>query len=166
MILSIDPSTSATGIALWCGCKLVDSYALKIPKTLKKAEKEDGRNVEILFKKRVLYIDEAIENIISAHDISQIVIEDQYLGRSVKSLKVLVEFRAAIETIAAQNGVSVTRCMPSEWQRYALGSLKKGETKAKSVEKVYDLFGISVTHDEADAILIGWWYINRNSEEV
>ena len=53
---------------------------------------------------------------------------------------------------------------PTEW-RALISKEKKGrkrdELKAWSVRKVKELFGIDVTDDESDAILIGLAYVKK-----
>ena len=163
MILSLDPSTAATGWALWAGGKLVTSGVFNPPRSLLKAEKANADDLVFeLFMKRFNYIQQALETLILSHAISKVIIEDQFLGRSVRSMKVLVEFRTAIESICIQNGVSIVRVMPSVWQSFVFKyRVSAKQTKQESVSHVARLYAHDCTHDESDAILIGHWYLNK-----
>jgi len=162
MIIAIDPSTAATGMAVFVDRKLVDVRFLTPPKRLTKKESDGSIDRSAsLFAKRILYVFNALDEIFADIDLgvdTTLVLEDQYVGRSAKSSLILTAFRAAIQAYFVNRGCKIILVKPSTWQG-AIFKQKIKDTKAASVSTVKVFYDLAVTHDEADAILLGHWYM-------
>ena len=93
-----------------------------------------------------------------------VVIEMTVVSRNASAQRMLTMILGAVYGWCLVHNVYFEMLRPTEW-RALISKEKKGrkrdELKAWSVRKVKELFGIDVTDDESDAILIGLAYINK-----
>jgi hypothetical protein len=97
-----------------------------------------------------------------------LIVEDQYIpvghdrrGKArvmnQKGLKTLMRRRYIWEVLAEERGIRVESVNPQTWQAYF--KLKAGD-KAGMVKLASVLIEKDVVVDEADAVLIGWWFVH------
>lgn len=155
-ILALDVSTSATGYALYSEgtCKL--SGVIKKP-----ASKKNNWLI------RVQEMAKELENVLSDYNVDVFVIEDSFNSLNVKTLKKLCLAQGLL--IGRLIGESeLVQVYPKEWQAYyGLARMKRAEIKEKSIGIAQKITKMSnpKSDDEADAIVIGNYYVNRMDKE-
>ena len=117
------------------------------------------------------YIDSDIQSIVdfledNIYDIFILVCEKQYLGVNVKTMGQLLFVRHMWEILSSMsiNCEGVYSVAPASWKSFALGKVKKGEGKRKSVEKFRELTQFNLQdedHDIADAYHIARYGFNK-----
>jgi len=142
LILACDPGTKFCAFALYRDRKLIATYKIK----------------STFDKLREFFSSLKVKNYV-------FIIEDQYLSLNVRTLKLLVEVRTTVLTLARIYNAS--KCLvipPQKWQRAMLGvSIKSKREQRKAVSC---LVASSIAkrqikdNDIADAICIGD-YVNR-----
>lgn len=93
-----------------------------------------------------------------------IVVEMTVVPKNAGTQRMLTMILGAVYGWCLVHNVYFEMLRPTEW-RALISKEKKGrkrdELKAWSVRKVKELFGIDVTDDESDAILIGLAYVKK-----
>lgn len=147
-ILSIDPSTKSTGIAIFENNKLISYKCITATS-------------ENLFK-RIRKMQEEIREIIKAEKIEAIYIED-VLPEDVKGnrvvFKALMYLQGYLCEVFKEFEITPTFYFPSEW-RAKLGihtgrGVMRNSLKPQDIEFVKKKYNIDVNDDIADAICIG-----------
>ena len=163
-IIGIDASTFATGVAVFKktkkGTVLEETFLLKSEN--KKRGKSKGERTEIT-ESRVAFMIKGLQEIFNKYKPSLIVIEDVYGGKDVYTLKMLSRFQGFAFGYAVLNDIKMEYKISTRWRKEVGIPLrdennklyKRPELKKLAIQKVKELYGIDVTDDVADAILIG-----------
>lgn len=148
MILAIDPSTSATGWAVFNGDQLVEHGEIKST-----AAWCLGRKISKMI--------DGIETVMANHQIDAIVCESQFINPSRPSAAIPVAgVTGAIEMSAYRWNKPFTSLAPATIKKVFAGH---GRAKKEVViAKVKEVFGIQgISDNTADAIAIGYTYIKE-----
>ncbi|MHA2642848.1 MAG: crossover junction endodeoxyribonuclease RuvC [bacterium JZ-2024 1] len=140
---AIDPSVNSTGLAIFSGPVLIDSFVLK----------QKGTTEEKLLS---LFV--KVGEIIDKYSVARIVIEipDAVLWRrNIKSLFVLNQAIGVIAGSAASRAIPFTFIPVHRW--------KKNRPKSADLLAAKSKYGIT-SHDASDAIGLGeyWWRLGRH----
>ncbi|MDB7829114.1 crossover junction endodeoxyribonuclease RuvC [Intestinimonas butyriciproducens] len=129
------------------------------------------------YAKAVLHIDELIDLVIRAYDISAVFIEDINLRVNVQAFKRLAQLQGVLVNSFEKNEYLYGYIAPSQWQGFCkargrntkevnsrvLELEREGKQKSKilSIQFVKEQFGIDTENDNlTDAICIGWYVVN------
>lgn len=160
-ILSLDASTKATGYAIFNEQKL-ESYGCIT-----------ASSTDLI--KRINKMITELEQILTKEKIDKIILEEvrpEQGLQNIKTHKALMYLQAAIAFLIHErfNTIEVEYTYPNEW-RAACGihtgrGVKRETLKSADIKFVKENFGITVNDDEADAIGIGYAYVNKLSNEI
>lgn len=151
VMVSIDASTKATGIAIWVNGKLTGHHLINF---------SNVKNME----DRLYQMCKNIIEILDTFKPSITYIEDTYVGRNPDTQKQLNRIKGVVFGWCIMNDSYFETMTPSSWRKYISGfpsTRKRDELKAYSVEYVKKYYGIDCTDDVADAILIGEAMLNK-----
>lgn len=144
-VCGIDASTNKTGISLfidgeYSGHMLIDLHKIKdsnvrVPKMMKE-----------------------IKNVLDYYEPDIIVMEECLLKTNIATVKLLSYLAGAIISWAADNQVEFRFQLPSEWRKRVKivqgPKTPREKLKQEAIDMVKEKFGIDVTDDEAEAVLI------------
>lgn len=146
-LIGFDQATEKFGVSIWDNNKLVFYSLLTF----------SGDMIHRLIKIKK-FIEEVV---IPQWKPDFIVMEDiQYQQNGLTTYKVLAMLLGLIQVQLVEQGVKYEVVSPNVWRKYAgtCGKNRK-EEKILSVAKVKEKYGINVSDDIAEAILIGWYGI-------
>lgn len=144
-VCGIDASTNKTGISLfidgeYSGHMLIDLHKIK------------DSNI------RVPKMMQEIKNILDYYKPDIIVMEECLLKTNIATVKLLSYLAGAIISWAADNQVEFRFQLPSEWRKRVEivqgPKTPREKLKQEAIDMVKEKFGIDVTDDEAEAVLI------------
>lgn len=144
-VCGIDASTNKTGISLfidgeYSGHMLIDLHKIK------------DSNI------RVPKMMQEIKNILDYYKPDIIVTEECLLKTNIATVKLLSYLAGAIISWAADNQVEFRFQLPSEWRKRVKivqdPKTPRKKLKQEAIDMVKEKFGIDVTDDEAEAVLI------------
>ncbi|GAF92409.1 unnamed protein product [marine sediment metagenome] len=144
--ISLDPSSTATGFAIWQWGKLSCHGVIKPPR---KDEADE----------RIRKMVEFVEDLIATYNVSQAVFEEPQKIDPGGYKKNLWIYKKAVQNISSH---LVT--LLGEGNVYPVGpQMWKGSSKKKhTLREVNLIYGLELTDDnEADAIKIGEWFLQR-----
>lgn len=144
-VCGIDASTNKTGVSLfidgeYSGHMLIDLHKIKdsnvrVPKMMKE-----------------------IKNVLDYYEPDIIVMEECLLKTNIATVKLLSYLAGAIISWAADNQVEFMFQLPSEWRKRVEivqgPKTPREKLKQEAIDMVKEKFGINVTDDEAEAVLI------------
>ena len=139
-ILSIDPSTTSTG---WC---IYENKPIKYGCICP--------NKTLEYIDRVIYILKELNALKLKYKPEIIIIEQLAVTRNAKVAQMLAGLQVAIEVMFRQEEYLVIEARPSEVRKGKIFSKKRNEIKIECVEYIKNKYNISVSDDEADAILL------------
>ena len=144
-VCGIDASTNKTGVSLfidgeYSGHMLIDLHKIK------------DSNI------RVPKMMQEIKNILDYYEPDIIVMEECLLKTNIATVKLLSYLAGAIISWAADNQVEFRFQLPSEWRKRVEivqgPKTPREKLKQEAIDMVKEKFGIDVTDDEAEAVLI------------
>lgn len=144
-ICGIDASTKKTGISLLDDGKLIEYRLLDFSR-----EKDSD--------KRMREMCLSISELLDYYSPDLILCEDVWLSANPNTAKTLARLGGAIYMWAILRNKELTYLIPSNWRAVVglkTGKIKREELKEMAVHKVKKDYGIDVTDDIAEAILIG-----------
>lgn len=144
-VVGIDASTNKTGVSLfidgeYSGHMLIDLHKIKdsnirVPKMMKE-----------------------IKGVLDYYEPDIIVMEECLLKTNIATVKLLSYLAGAIISWAADNQVEFRFQLPSEWRKRVEivqgPKTPRDKLKQEAIDMVREKFGIDVTDDEAEAVLI------------
>lgn len=148
-LVSIDPSTKASGVATFDDAKLVDFYLYKQDGEADDRINNMGADLLSYLKKQkpdIIYIE-----------------HPQGHGSNVKLVAMICELLGIVRAYAIEKKIEYKELSPSEWRKYCgfnQGKKKRAELKQMSIDYVKKNYDIDVGNDEADAIALGCGVIN------
>ena len=145
-ILALDQSSHISGFSIFENGKLVKFGKFEFN------DKDMGAR---LFK-----IAEKVKNIISEENITEVIIEDiqlqRTIGDNVTTFKILAEVIGVLYEMAYEIHIPINAVLASVWKsKLNIKGKDRSEQKRVAQEYVKKNFGISATQDECDAICIG-----------
>lgn len=149
-LISIDPSTKASGVATFDDSKLVDFDLFK--------------NNDSDTESRIHDMGAALLNYLKKQKPDIIYIEHpQGHGSNVALVGMICELLGIVRAYAIEKKIEYKELSPSVWRKYCgfnQGKKTRKELKQMSVDYVKKHFSIEVNDDVADAISIGCGVIN------
>ena len=141
-IIGFDQATERFGVSIFDNGKLV-YYSLY--------------QFSGLFAKRLAQIRQFVRDfVIAKWQPDKICFEDIQYEHSVITYKILAQLLGVITALCENANIDYDIVYPSTWRQYAgTAGKNRKEEKALSIAKVQDLYGITVSDDVAEAILIG-----------
>ena len=155
-ILAIDASTKSSGVAVFDNSKLIDYKCITSSST-------------DLFKRIHIMIDE-FKNIISKNNIDKVILEEVHPETglaNIKTHKALMYLQGAAAMMIHDlfPSIEIVYLYPNEWRKLCgikTGSgVRRESLKTKDIQFVKDTFNLTVNDDIADAIAIGYAYIQQ-----
>ena len=142
--MTIDGSTTKTGVAYFCNGKYKKHYLLDYSK---------NKDIDQRFETMVI----ELWKLLNKHKPDIIYMEDIYMANNAKTVRILTRLQGAVYAWCLQNGCEFNTIAPTSWRKL-LGFKQGQETrklmKQQSVQYIYDTYKIEVSDDEADAICI------------
>lgn len=146
-LLSIDPSTSILGWAIFENSKYKESGIIK---TKEKDSKEC----------RIEQIRKYLENMIIIKVIKVVVIEDYSYGSKGRGIYTIGELGGVIRNLFYRNDIPVYAISPNEIKKFVAGAGKGTCKKNLMLLKAYQKFGMEFEDDnECDAFCAGKCYL-------
>jgi crossover junction endodeoxyribonuclease RuvC len=163
IILSLDPSTVATGYAVIDSSIAEENLAEGLLEYGTIKPKPTAR-----LSDRIRHIYDALQDIIEKHRPDAIVTEDQF-GGQITAVKALSQVRGAIMLLASQNNLPMYLLAPTQIKKAITGI--GNASKDKVIDAVRRTFKINdeaerLTSDMADAIAAGYTYLNYDIKKL
>ena len=150
-ILALDQATRCSGYAIFFDNKLI-----KFGRIL-----TEHPNIGIRLKD----IRQQVEKLIQEYEITEVVIEDIQLQENVQTFKALAEVFGVIYELVTALGLPITAVLASTWKsKLGIRGKNRPEQKKNAQLWVERTYAVVPTQDECDAICIGEYYINNNSD--
>jgi len=150
-LISIDPSTTASGIATFDDAILVDYKLFQYDD----GETED--RIDRMGKSLLSYLKKQKPDIIYIE-------HPQGHGRNVNVVGIICELLGIVRAYAIEKKVEYNELTPAQWRKYCGfnqgKNVKRTELKQMAIEYVKKHYDIDVSSDEADAIALGCGVIN------
>lgn len=152
-MLSLDTSTSCTGVAVWSNGKYISSTILSTDKNVKG---EDKLNQMI----------QLIINYIKLESPQIILTEQLAVTRNAKTVGMLTELLGAIRGFCVTNDISYYSLRPSEWRKEVSkifeqkpNGRKRENQKAWALDIVNNKLSLNIeSDDQAESVLLGYGY--------
>jgi Holliday junction resolvasome RuvABC endonuclease subunit len=145
-IVGIDGSTKSTGI-----CEFVDGKYIKHTLIDCHKEKDAMKRIPMMANKICKYLDEI-------DDIDVIIMERSILKANIDTLQKLSNLAGAIMLYAYRRGIKFENPVPSVWRK-KIGleqskNVKREALKLEAIKAVKQEYGLDVSDDEAESILL------------
>lgn len=149
-ILAIDQSTKISGYSVWKNKKLIEYGFLETNK------KEDNpiERMKQMYDEFLLLIDKIKPDFV--------VFEDTQFQNNYSTYKILSQLQGVLMAILFERGIGFQIIQPTAWKSATnVKGRKRIEQKSSAIQTVKSKYNLNVSEDEADAILIGTWAINK-----
>lgn len=157
-MLSLDLSTTKSGIAYWENNKYKESYVI------------DFSSVKDI-DERVVNMSKMLINALNYFKPNIVYSEDSFKGKNPVVLKMLSRIHGVVMGWSLSHNTEYHFIMPSSWRKHIPDfpngrGVKREVEKAFSIKYVTDNYGfIPKTDDESDAILIGESVVRMNGKK-
>ncbi len=144
-IAGIDASTNKTGIAIFVDGKyethtLIDLHKTKAP--------------DVRIPKMMM----AICEYLGEHKVDKIIMEESMLTTNASTMKMLSNIAGAVMYYAASHNIEFEFALPTHWRKKIglsqSNKIKRDVLKAEAIQAVKQEYGMDLTDDESEAILI------------
>ena len=146
VICGIDASTNATGICIFKDGKYVTHTLIDCHKI-----KDVYERIPDMANKICTYLD-------SVGSVDVIIMEKSILKTNIDTVQKLSNLAGAIMLYAYQNGIEFQHPTPSVWRKriglQQSSKIKRAVLKAEAIEAVKQEYGLKVSDDIAEAILL------------
>jgi len=150
IILSFDQSTKITGYSLFSNSKLI--YYGTLQSDL--CEKNPIERMKQMY--------ENIKECIIKHNPDFVVFEDTQFQNNFSTFQQLSQMQGILLALLFEKNIGFLIIQPTAWKSFCgVKGKKRQQQKDSAIQIVRDKFNLSVSEDEADAILIGFWAINK-----
>lgn len=145
LICGIDASTNKTGIAVFKDAQYIEHILIDLHKIKNSSE-------------RISQMMIAICDYLNKHQIDKIIMEESMMTNNISTVKMLSNIAGAVMYYAASHNIEFQLDFPSVWRR-RIGltqgrSVKRDVLKAEAIAAVKQEYGIDLTDDESESILI------------
>nr|DAL08561.1 MAG TPA_asm: RuvC [Caudoviricetes sp.] len=157
-IIGIDMSSQRTGIALFDDNQYVDHVLIDLHKI-----KDTDERIRKMMKN--------IKQQLNRYKPDVIVMEECLMTNNIKTVKVLSYIAGAIISWADENNTIFKFQLPTAWRK-KVGIMqnqyiKREQLKQEAIEMVKEKFGLDVTDDEAESILLAYSLAyNEKSDDI
>ena len=145
-ICGIDASTNATGISIFEDGKYIRHTLIDLHKV-----KDAYQRIPMMANKICEYLD-------SAAPVDVIIMEKSILKTNIDTVQKLSNLAGAVMLYAYQNNIEFKHPVPSGWRKIVglqqSSKIKREVLKLEAVKAVSQEYGIDVTDDEAESILL------------
>lgn len=144
-IVGIDASTNKTGIAIFQDGSYVEHTLIDLHKI-----KDSNERIPKMMM--------AICDYLEKHKVDKIIIEESMMTNNIATVKMLSSIAGAVMYYATSHGIEFQLDLPSAWRR-RIGltqgrSVKRDVLKAEAIAAVKQEYGMDLTNDESESILI------------
>ena len=144
-IAGIDASSNKTGVAIFQDTEYVEHTLIDLHKI------KDS-------KERIPKMMLAICDYLESHKVDKIIMEESMMTNNILTVKMLSSIAGAVMYYAANHGIEFQLDLPSAWRK-RIGltqgrSVKRDVLKAEAIEAVKQEYGLDLTDDECESILI------------
>lgn len=151
-ILALDQSTKHTGWAFFNDDNLVKSGVI-------------NSNPKSNSYDRMHQMHTAIRDLVDDLSPAAVAFEQVQFQSNYKVYSQLSQMQGIVLSILFDAGIPFCIIEPSSWKSFAgIEGRKREVQKENTINKAYEVYGVSVSEDEADAIFIGYWAINNFKE--
>ena len=145
IIVGIDASTNKTGISVFQDGQYIEHTLIDLHKN------KDST-------KRIPKMMIAICDYLDKHKIDKIIMEESIMTNNISTVKMLSSIAGAVMYYAASHNIEFQLDLPSEWRK-RIGltqgrSVKRDILKAEAMIAVKQEYGMDLTDDECESILI------------
>jgi len=145
-LLALDQSTKKTGYSLFVDGKLEHHGVLIV---------EDD---ELDVFGRMVTMSTLISGILDECQPTFVCIEGIQYQNSMRVFGLLAQVQGIIFQMLFERNIGFVIIEPTAWRSYlGIKGRKRADQKAAAIQRVSEEFGLDVTDDEAEAILIGLW---------
>jgi crossover junction endodeoxyribonuclease RuvC len=149
-ILCLDQATKISGFSIWEDKKLITYGKLEVNQN----EKNPIERMKQMY--------DQIVNLIESSSPSFIVFENVQFQRNYGTFQQLAQLQGVIMSYLFKSDIGFKIIEPSAWKSFCgIKGRKREEQKKNTQVFVKNKYGIEVSEDEADAIGIGTWAINK-----
>lgn len=153
-IVSFDQGTQKTGVAVFDNSDLIHYDVIDLHK-----EKD--------ISKRLPVMSAEIQKYVEKYNPDVVIFENVSLQTSVKTLVELARLQGAIMQICWSHNIPIKIYYPSSWRKVvgiiSNKTIKRAELKQQAIDMVKKAWGISVSDDVAESILIGLAYLTETN---
>ena len=145
VVAGIDASTNKTGIAIFRDGKYIEHTLIDLHKI-----KDAGERIPKMMVAICDYLDQ--------HKIDKIIMEESMMTNNISTVKMLSNIAGAVMYYATRQNIEFQFDLPSAWRR-RIGltqgrSVKRDTLKAEAIGAVKQEYGMDLTDDECESILI------------
>ena len=145
VIVGIDASTNKTGIAVFQDKKYIEHTLIDLHKIKNSSE-------------RIPKMMMAICDYLDKHQIDKIVMEESMMTNNISTVKMLSNIAGAVIHYAASHDIEFEFSLPTHWRKKIglsqSNKIKRDVLKAEAIAAVKQEYGLDVTDDESESILI------------
>lgn len=112
---------------------------------------------------RVTYTIKRCLNLVRTNEVAFVFIEGVQNQRNPRVFEVLAKLAGTLEVMLYESGYLVNVVKASEWRkRVGIKSRKRVEVKKEAIEMVKEIYGLDVSEDESEAILMARAFAKEN----
>lgn len=145
VIAGIDASSNKTGVAIFRDGQYVEHTLIDLHKIRESSE-------------RIPKMMAAICDYLETHKVDKIIMEESLMTNNILTVKMLSNIAGAVMYYAASHKIEFQFDLPSAWRK-RIGltqgrSVKRDVLKAEAIQAVAQEYGMDLTDDECESILI------------
>ena len=149
-ILSFDQSTKVTGYSLYNNSNLINYGTIQSNST----EKNPIERMKQMY--------DNIKQCLVKYNPDFVVFENVQFQKNYGTFQQLSQLQGVLMSLLFERNIGFHIIEPTAWKAFCgVKGRKRQEQKDNAIQLVKDRFKLSVSEDEADAILIGFWAINK-----
>ena len=104
---------------------------------------------------RIIYTIKRCLNLVRTNEVAFVFIEGVQVQRNPRVYEVLAKLAGSLEIMLYESGYFVNVVKASEWRkRVGIKNRKRADVKKEAIEMVKELYGLEVSEDECEAILM------------
>jgi crossover junction endodeoxyribonuclease RuvC len=149
-LLAFDQSTKITGYGLYNNSKLIEYGILQ-------SDINEKNPIE-----RMKQMHDKIKECLDKYNPHFVVFENVQFQKNYGTFQQLSQLQGLIMALLFERNIGFQYVESTAWRAFCgVKGKKRAEQKANAIQIVKDKFNLSVSDDEADAILIGFWGVNK-----
>ena len=145
IIAGIDASTNKTGIAIFEDGEYLEHTLIDLHKI-----KDSSERVPKMMQSMCAYLD--------GHPVDKIIMEESMMTTNIATVKMLSNIAGAIMYYATIHDIDFELSLPSHWRKKIglsqSNKIKRDVLKAEAIAAVQQEYGMELTDDESESILI------------
>ena len=145
VIAGIDASTNKTGIAIFSDGNYFEHTLIDLHKI-----KDSTERIHKMMTAICEYLDEFV--------VDKIIMEESMMTNNISTVKMLSNIAGAVMYYAASHGIEFEFALPTHWRKKIglsqSNKIKRDVLKAEAILAVKQEYGMNLTDDEAESVLI------------